>query len=57
MRLNDLDFHVEIEGSGPAVLSLHGFTGSVRAWALGAKLHSEPTQSGDVYEGFGIGHQ
>jgi 2-succinyl-6-hydroxy-2,4-cyclohexadiene-1-carboxylate synthase len=32
MRLNDLDFHVEIEGSGPAVLLLHGFTGSVRAW-------------------------
>jgi 2-succinyl-6-hydroxy-2,4-cyclohexadiene-1-carboxylate synthase len=32
MRLNDLDFHVEIEGSGPDLLLLHGFTGSVRAW-------------------------
>jgi 2-succinyl-6-hydroxy-2,4-cyclohexadiene-1-carboxylate synthase len=32
MRLNDLDFHVEIDGSGPALVLLHGFTGSVRAW-------------------------
>jgi len=32
MRLNDLDFHVEVDGHGPALLVLHGFTGSVRAW-------------------------
>jgi 2-succinyl-6-hydroxy-2,4-cyclohexadiene-1-carboxylate synthase len=32
MRLNDLDFHVEIDGSGPPLLMLHGFTGSARAW-------------------------
>jgi 2-succinyl-6-hydroxy-2,4-cyclohexadiene-1-carboxylate synthase len=32
MRLNDLDFHIEIEGSGPDLVLLHGFTGSVRAW-------------------------
>lgn len=32
MRLNDLDFHVEVEGSGSPLLLLHGFTGSVRAW-------------------------
>jgi 2-succinyl-6-hydroxy-2,4-cyclohexadiene-1-carboxylate synthase len=32
MRLNGLDFHVETEGSGPALVLLHGFTGSLRAW-------------------------
>jgi 2-succinyl-6-hydroxy-2,4-cyclohexadiene-1-carboxylate synthase len=32
MRLNGLDFHVEVEGSGPPLLVLHGFTGSVRSW-------------------------
>jgi 2-succinyl-6-hydroxy-2,4-cyclohexadiene-1-carboxylate synthase len=34
MRLNDLDFHVEIDGqaSAPPLLLLHGFSGSVRAW-------------------------
>ena len=31
-RLNGLDFHVEVEGSGRPLLLLHGFTGSVRSW-------------------------
>lgn len=32
MHLNNLAYHLETEGSGPALLLLHGFTGSVRAW-------------------------
>jgi len=32
MWLNDLDVNVEIDGRGPPLLLLHGFTGSVRAW-------------------------
>jgi 2-succinyl-6-hydroxy-2,4-cyclohexadiene-1-carboxylate synthase len=32
MRLNDLDFHVEVDGHGPALLLLHGFSGNIRAW-------------------------
>ncbi len=34
MRLNDLDFHVEVDGhaDGAPLLLLHGFTGSTRAW-------------------------
>jgi 2-succinyl-6-hydroxy-2,4-cyclohexadiene-1-carboxylate synthase len=32
MRLNGLEFNVEIDGRGSPLLVLHGFTGSVRAW-------------------------
>jgi 2-succinyl-6-hydroxy-2,4-cyclohexadiene-1-carboxylate synthase len=31
-RLNDLTFWVEIDGAGPPLLLLHGFTGSSRVW-------------------------
>ncbi len=33
MQLNGLEFNVEIDGHGPPLLVLHGFTGSVSAWA------------------------
>jgi 2-succinyl-6-hydroxy-2,4-cyclohexadiene-1-carboxylate synthase len=32
MRLNGIDFNVEIDGRGPPLLILHGFTGSMHAW-------------------------
>ncbi|HET6315047.1 MAG TPA: alpha/beta fold hydrolase, partial [Chloroflexota bacterium] len=32
MRVNDLDLHVEVDGYGPPLLLLHGFTGSLHAW-------------------------
>jgi 2-succinyl-6-hydroxy-2,4-cyclohexadiene-1-carboxylate synthase len=33
LSLNGLEFNVEVDGRGPSLLVLHGFTGSVRAWA------------------------
>lgn len=33
MRLNGLEFNIEIDGHGPPLLLLHGFTGNARAWA------------------------
>jgi 2-succinyl-6-hydroxy-2,4-cyclohexadiene-1-carboxylate synthase len=32
VELNGLEFHVEIDGAGPPLLLLHGFTGSTGAW-------------------------
>jgi 2-succinyl-6-hydroxy-2,4-cyclohexadiene-1-carboxylate synthase len=32
VRVNGIDFHVEDHGSGPPVVLLHGFTGSVASW-------------------------
>jgi 2-succinyl-6-hydroxy-2,4-cyclohexadiene-1-carboxylate synthase len=44
VRLNGIDFHVEVEGKGPPLLLLHGFTGSTRAWdAIRADLTSAAT--------------
>jgi 2-succinyl-6-hydroxy-2,4-cyclohexadiene-1-carboxylate synthase len=42
LKLNGLDFHVEVDGDGPPLLLLHGFTGSVRAWdAIRSQLASD----------------
>jgi 2-succinyl-6-hydroxy-2,4-cyclohexadiene-1-carboxylate synthase len=32
MRAPDFDLHVEVDGGGPPLLLLHGFSGSARAW-------------------------
>jgi 2-succinyl-6-hydroxy-2,4-cyclohexadiene-1-carboxylate synthase len=52
-RLNGIDFHVEIEGSGPPLLLLHGFTGSVRSWD---EVRSDLARSARVIAVDLIGH-
>jgi 2-succinyl-6-hydroxy-2,4-cyclohexadiene-1-carboxylate synthase len=52
-RLNDLDFHVEVEGSGPPLLLLHGFTGSLRSWD---EVRSDLVRSARVIAVDLIGH-
>lgn len=32
VKVNDLQIHVEVEGSGPPLVVLHGFTGSAENW-------------------------
>lgn len=32
LTVNDVTYHVEMQGSGPAVFFLHGFTGSCETW-------------------------
>ncbi|MGQ9480850.1 2-succinyl-6-hydroxy-2,4-cyclohexadiene-1-carboxylate synthase [Chloroflexus sp.] len=32
ITLNDITLHIEITGSGPALLTIHGFTGSGQTW-------------------------
>ncbi|MEJ5343932.1 MAG: 2-succinyl-6-hydroxy-2,4-cyclohexadiene-1-carboxylate synthase [Chloroflexus sp.] len=32
ITLNDITLHIEITGSGPALLAIHGFTGSGQTW-------------------------
>ncbi|MDR6226719.1 2-succinyl-6-hydroxy-2,4-cyclohexadiene-1-carboxylate synthase [Desmospora profundinema] len=32
LTVDGLQYHVEVDGEGPALLLLHGFTGSVRTW-------------------------
>jgi 2-succinyl-6-hydroxy-2,4-cyclohexadiene-1-carboxylate synthase len=52
-RLNGLDFHVEVEGSGRPLLLLHGFTGSVRSWD---EVRPDVAQSARVIAVDLIGH-
>ncbi|MDX1260499.1 2-succinyl-6-hydroxy-2,4-cyclohexadiene-1-carboxylate synthase [Exiguobacterium sp. K1] len=44
MKLRHQEYHVEISGSGPPLLLLHGFTGSSATWDLfGSRLQSDFT--------------
>lgn len=52
-RLNGVEFHVEVEGSGPPLLLLHGFTGSIRSWD---EVRSELVGSARVIALDVIGH-
>jgi 2-succinyl-6-hydroxy-2,4-cyclohexadiene-1-carboxylate synthase len=51
--LNGIDFHVEVEGHGPPLLLLHGFTGSTRAWDA---IRSDLTSGATVVAVDLIGH-
>ena len=33
IKLNDATYHYQIQGNGPALLLLHGFTGSSANWS------------------------
>jgi 2-succinyl-6-hydroxy-2,4-cyclohexadiene-1-carboxylate synthase len=39
LKLNGLDYQVEVQGEGPALVLLHGFTGSAASWAWHAEVY------------------
>ena len=41
MNVNDLNYHYEVNGTGPLLVLLHGFTGSAENWASHASVFAE----------------